>query len=419
MLGAWVGALGLAMVLWLAPAAAGAPPPNDDFADREVLGGSLPIEVSRSNVEATKESGEWLGHAFEAGHSVWFGWQATDSGWVTIGACSEDFDTIVGIYTGSAVDSLTPVVNGNANEGPYFCGGSGGVYTFWATTGTDYAIAVDGNAFYLPDWSEKPPTEGTFDLRIEMTPPPPNDDFAAATVLPGEISEEPDGTRFYFASDSGYNWGADKEDGEPEHGGDPGGASVWYSWTAPESGSARIHTCCSGPEIVGVYAGDSLGALTPVPPGDGLFPGDPAFTVGAGTTYRIAVDGEFDTGAGEAEMGSFSLRVFMDLPPRPSDRGGVIAAPPEDGIPPATTIVRRRLKPAQRRATFAFRSSEPGSSFRCKLDRRAFASCKSPKTFKGLKVGKHTFKVVAVDVADNVDPTPAIVRFSIPGPAKR
>ena len=44
--------------LFLAPAALGAVPANDDFANAEDFGVSLPINVSRSNLEATKETGE-------------------------------------------------------------------------------------------------------------------------------------------------------------------------------------------------------------------------------------------------------------------------------------------------------------------------------------------------------------------------
>ena len=40
--------------------------------------------------------------------------------------------------------------------------------------------------------------------------------------------------RFYTAHAEGFNWNATKEPGEPAHKGNPGGASVWYSWEAPE-----------------------------------------------------------------------------------------------------------------------------------------------------------------------------------------
>ncbi len=227
----------VASLLLLAPAALAAPA-NDDFANREVLSGSLPIEVGRSNAGATKEAEEFLGSFFVAGHSVWFEWEATSTGWVTVGSCEGEFRPVVGVFTGSAVNALTKVASGNASEGPN-CPFSEREFTFKAITGTSYKISVDGNAFYIPP-AEPPPTEGEFTLRIEDRPPPVNDNFQDAAALEGKISEEPGGDRFYYASAFGYNWGATKEAGEPDHGGDPGGASVWYSWTAPDSGIAML-----------------------------------------------------------------------------------------------------------------------------------------------------------------------------------
>jgi hypothetical protein len=63
--------------------------------------------------------------------------------------------------------------------------------------------------------------------------------------------------------------------------------------------------------------------------------------------------------------------------------------------------------------TFKFSSDEPGSTFKCKLDHKPFKKCKSPKTFHGLDPGKHTFKVKAIDVAGNVDSTPAKDKFTV------
>jgi hypothetical protein len=56
---------------------------------------------------------------------------------------------------------------------------------------------------------------------------------------------------------------------------------------------------------------------------------------------------------------------------------------------------------------FKFTSSEANSTFLCKLDRKPFKKCRSPKKYKKLKPGKHVFKVKAKDAAGNVDPTPA------------
>ncbi len=92
--------------------------------------------------------------------------------------------------------------------------------------------------------------------------------------------------------------------------------------------------------------------------------------------------------------------------------------PPPDTTPPDTTISKRVLKRRPPIFVFHFQSTEPGSTFRCKLDRHPFAACASPKTYKHLKPGHHTFKVVAVDAAGNVDPSPAVARFRVPKQAK-
>ena len=63
-------------------------------------------------------------------------------------------------------------------------------------------------------------------------------------------------------------------------------------------------------------------------------------------------------------------------------------------------------------AKFKFFSPEKGAKFECKLDRKKFKPCKSPKTYKKLKPGKHVFKVRAVK-GKQVDPTPAKRRFKV------
>lgn len=87
--------------------------------------------------------------------------------------------------------------------------------------------------------------------------------------------------------------------------------------------------------------------------------------------------------------------------------------PLADTIAPTTRVLAHPARKTPRRAArFAFSSSESGG-FYCKLDRRVFEPCASPRSYKGLKLGSHTFKVVATDVAGNFDPTPASFSWTV------
>ncbi|MGB2852602.1 MAG: hypothetical protein WBC01_13155 [Solirubrobacterales bacterium] len=127
-----------------------------------------------------------------------------------------------------------------------------------------------------------------------------------------------------------------------------------------------------------------------------------------GTVVRSTLDGTTDVsyfifGA------SFPLGVAVDSRPLPPD-------PPPPDPPPETTITKRPPnKTRKRNVKFRFVSSEPGSSFRCKLDRRPFRPCESPKKLRRLKKGKHRFKVRAINAAGIPDPTPAKDRFKVLG----
>lgn len=80
-----------------------------------------------------------------------------------------------------------------------------------------------------------------------------------------------------------------------------------------------------------------------------------------------------------------------------------------DHIAPNTTITAHPPnRTGNDRATFRFRSNEAGSSFQCKHMNGPWRACSSPKTYKNLNNGLHTFRVRAVDRNRNVDPTPAV-----------
>jgi hypothetical protein len=93
----------------------------------------------------------------------------------------------------------------------------------------------------------------------------------------------------------GTTVGATKEAGEPDHAGNPGGASVWYQWTAPASGLATFSTDGSNFDtLLAAYTGATVNALTEVASNDnsnGLLTSKISFNAVQGTTYSIAIDG--------------------------------------------------------------------------------------------------------------------------------
>jgi hypothetical protein len=401
-------AVGLALgcsALWL-PAASAATF-SDSFAGRALVKG-VPLEVTGSNLGAGKEAGEPTPKALSAaGHTVWVEWEATKTSYVTVSTCASSIPTVLGVYVGTEVNNLSEEDSRASSNGAGCSPIENGI-TFLALNGANLSLQLDGNNFFVPPASP-PATEGALALRIEETPRPPNDDFEDANAIVGNISEEPNGARFYFSSTRGYDWSAGKQTGEPKHAGDQGGASVWYTWEAPETGVARIGLCCGAPDLIGVYTGSALGGLTEV--GSGKQSVEVPVTSGA--TYRIAVDGEFSFFLGGPLEGSFALNLGMNLVPGPLAFTPPPPPPPSDRTAPATRIVKRTVRPKADAAQFAFASSEPGSSFRCRLDAHKATPCRSPKRYAGLSPGQHTFKVFAIDSAGNADTTPAIAHFSL------
>ena len=80
-------------------------PDNDDYVNATVISGETGT-LSQSTKHATLEDGEEpspLGG--EA--SVWFKWTAPASGDLTVDTIGSSFDTVLGLYTGTAVDALT------------------------------------------------------------------------------------------------------------------------------------------------------------------------------------------------------------------------------------------------------------------------------------------------------------------------
>jgi RHS repeat-associated protein len=128
------------------------------------------------------------------------------------------------------------------------------------------------------------------------TSPPASDNFSGSLALPGASGNLVD-----------TNTGATKEVGEPDHGGDAGGKSVWWHWVATGNGTMTIDTLGSDFDtMLGVYTGSSVNALTTIAENDDAVPGSVSasavsFSAVSGQTYHVYVDG-YDGDSGSINL---------------------------------------------------------------------------------------------------------------------
>ncbi len=82
----------------------------------------------------------------------------------------------------------------------------------------------------------------------------------------------------------------------------------------------------------------------------------------------------------------------------------------KDTTKPKVTSVKVKVNHGKHTAKVTFHGTDPGNGskglrFQCKLDKKSFKSCHSPKLYKHLSHGKHTVQVKAKDKAGNVSKT--------------
>ena len=118
------------------------PPANDNFANAQVISGCSGT-VNGTNVGATKEGLEPNHSPDDNGgiHSVWYRWQAPTSGNVNFNTAGSNYDSVLGVYIGNSVGSLTSMgKNDDVTPGQVRTSS----VDFFASGGSTYWIAVDG-----------------------------------------------------------------------------------------------------------------------------------------------------------------------------------------------------------------------------------------------------------------------------------
>jgi len=160
--------------------------PNDSFAAAQEISGSSGNTIGNSTM-ATTEPGEPL-HGPGASASVWYSWTAPADGIFTATTQGSDFDTLLAVYSGTALSSLTQLASNDDSSGYLWSRVSIPV-----VSGKNYKIAVDG-------WGTR---KGSVALLWSFVIPPP----PAAPSEPRSIAISPDDGSLFVG------WNAPLSDG--------------------------------------------------------------------------------------------------------------------------------------------------------------------------------------------------------------
>jgi hypothetical protein len=181
--------------------------PNDNFSDAITITGENIITRAIGNILATKELGEPVHAGNLGGKSVWWKWTAPRTGRVQLDTEESSFDTLLAVYTGASVASLTEVASNDDVERTLYQWRSRLVFD--AVQGETYYIAVDG--FRRDTNSSNSIAIGNAILKLLLnTPPVANDasfmvqDGVASNL--GLFATDVDGQKLnYFISQAPAN----------------------------------------------------------------------------------------------------------------------------------------------------------------------------------------------------------------------
>ena len=169
----WIAAVLLG--LWMSALSAWAQPANNSFGSRILIAGATNL-VTGSNVGANSESGEPYHAGFRPRVTVWWKWVAPQSGAMRFSTLGSSFNTVLAVYTGTAVGSLTSIA---ANDNISATVNASAV-TFWAEAGTEYQIVVDGRQSVTGSIQ----LSGYMIPTATLTEPDPGARFKAGTPIP-------------------------------------------------------------------------------------------------------------------------------------------------------------------------------------------------------------------------------------------
>ena len=260
-------------------------PFHDAFANAHLIQED-PEVIRTSNIHATSEPGEPL-HAALGVHSVWFKVEPENPARLRFSTEGSDFDTVMAVYSGAAVDALTEIEINDDTEGQSYSS-----LQIDVSAGETYYIAVAG----------KNGEEGL--LMMSMSGPPSSDSLENA--IPIETLP------FFELADNSL---ATEEPNEPDHANAGGDRSIWYRLELSSFGESSREVVLStlGSEfdsVLAVYTSpvsepevDDLVLLLEnddAPYGDTY--SELSFLAEANETYWIVVDSKLNGGQGSMRL---------------------------------------------------------------------------------------------------------------------
>lgn len=260
-------------------------PANDNFADAKIISGT-PYDDSLETYEATVELGEptpdcWINWPYPGDlnyHTVWYAFTPTANGSVQ-GYIDRNFNAGLAVYTGSDLANLTAIG----------CWRQVWDYRFNVQAGVTYYLQIGG----LTGQS------GWMNLFLNFKLPPPNDNFADATLISDTPFEDELNTSEATIEPS---------EPRPSCSWTPG-QTIWYAYTPAITGLAEVRIIPDYGSFLSVYTGNDLSSLTEIGCWD--FLGDATFQVEAGQTYFLQI------GSMSGEAGG--VRFKLEFVPPPSN----------------------------------------------------------------------------------------------------
>ena len=299
----------LAVVLLSVSKAGATAPTNDNFANAETVSG-MQVHITRSNVGATKETGEPNHAGNTGGKSVWFKWTAPMSRLMNFSTnrSAGNLNTLLAIYRGTALNNLMPETSSNDIDGVNLKSNA----SFLARAGTTYYIAVDGALI-----DETSVAEGEFRLDISPVFRAQGADYDNDGATNIAVFRPSAGTFFHLNNWTGQTvytlWGANGD--VPVVSGDNVGND--FTVYRPSEGMwyGRPSQCCAGDSVIRWGAANDI----PVPEvyGGGA-PDAAVFRPSNGTWYIYSFSGEhiyyqFGLPGDLPVPGHYSADEFADL----------------------------------------------------------------------------------------------------------